>query len=139
MNRNRLLFAALVIVVLCLGLASRSGFVERGSFIGSYSGDTLWAMMVYLGFAMVFARFSIMRLIIISLIFAFCIELSQLLKYDWLVTLRSYRLGGLILGYGFLWSDLVCYVVGIGLGATLDYAIAPTNKRQERGDIRPVS
>ena len=29
-------------------------------------------------------------------------------------------LGGLILGFGFLWSDLACYAAGVGLGVLLE-------------------
>ncbi|MEN8216136.1 MAG: DUF2809 domain-containing protein, partial [Pseudomonadota bacterium] len=28
----------------------------------------------------------------------------------------EYRLGALVLGHGFLWSDLVCYSVGVAMG-----------------------
>ena len=55
-----------------------------------------------------------------SLLFAFLIESSQLYQAPWLNALRDTRLGGLILGYGFLWSDLVCYTVGIGIGYGFD-------------------
>ncbi|WP_373330910.1 ribosomal maturation YjgA family protein [Salmonirosea aquatica] len=51
----------------------------------------------------------------------YCIELSQLYQADWINTLRSTRLGGLVLGFGFLWSDLVCYFVGTLLGVGLEY------------------
>ncbi|MFZ4705216.1 MAG: hypothetical protein ACOYMF_04325 [Bacteroidales bacterium] len=26
------------------------------------------------------------------------------------------RIGGVVLGFGFLWSDLICYLVGISFG-----------------------
>ncbi|WP_348983054.1 hypothetical protein [Desulfosporosinus sp. I2] len=29
-------------------------------------------------------------------------------------------IGGLVLGYGFLWSDLVSYTVGIGVGILIE-------------------
>ncbi|MBD3879661.1 MAG: DUF2809 domain-containing protein, partial [Quinella sp. 1Q5] len=42
----------------------------------------------------------------------FLIELSQLWHPPFLEALRATTVGGLVLGYGFLWSDLVCYTVG---------------------------
>ena len=40
------------------------------------------------------------------------IETLQLWHPPFLEALRATTLGGLVLGYGFLWSDLVCYTVG---------------------------
>jgi hypothetical protein len=44
----------------------------------------------------------------IALAFAWAIELSQLYHAPGIEALRHTRLGGLVLGFGFLWSDLVC-------------------------------
>ena len=123
MNRSRILYFVLTISVIALGLGSRSGIIDRTTFIGEYSGDTLWAMMVYFGFAMVFAGLGIRQVIVIALCFAFAIEFSQLIQQDWIKALRANRLGGLVLGHGFLWSDLVCYCVGIACGAGVDWGI----------------
>jgi hypothetical protein len=121
--RRRGLYLAVTLTILLLGLASRSGWVERGSFIGTYSGDTLWAMMVYFGFATLLNRWRVAALALLSLAFAFTIEFSQLLHWDLLNSIRATRLGGLVLGYGFLWSDLLCYTVGIALAAALDWLL----------------
>ena len=129
MQRSRRLFLILTILVVMSGLASRSGIVDQSSFIGRYSGDTLWALMVYLVMAVLFPKASIAVLILGSLSFSFIIEISQLFKFDWLVMLRSYKLGGLILGYGFLWSDLLCYMSGIGVGAGIDKLIFKVSRR----------
>ena len=43
----------------------------------------------------------------------FGIEFSQLLSYEWLMQLRSTRMGALVLGQGFLWSDIVAYTAGV--------------------------
>ena len=47
------------------------------------------------------------------------IEISQLYQAPWIDATRATRLGGLVLGHGFLWSDMVCYSVGIGVGALI--------------------
>ena len=48
--------------------------------------------------------------------FAVSVELSQLYHSPWIDQIRDTTVGGLILGYGFLWSDIVCYGVGIVVG-----------------------
>ena len=51
-----------------------------------------------------------------ALVFSISIELSQLYHASWIDTLRYTRIGGLVLRYVFMWSDIVCYVLGITLG-----------------------
>ncbi len=41
------------------------------------------------------------------------VELSQLYHAPWIDSIRQTTLGGLILGFGFLWSDLACYALGV--------------------------
>ena len=38
----------------------------------------------------------------------------------WIDSIRHTTLGGLVLGFGFLWSDLACYAAGVGLGVTIE-------------------
>ncbi len=52
--------------------------------------------------------------------FSVAIELSQLYHASWIDSIRQTTLGGLILGFGFLWSDLACYAVGVVLGVLVD-------------------
>jgi len=114
MNRNRWLYLGLTCLLVLLGLTSRSDFIDKDTFIADYSGDTLWAMMVYLGFSAIFTRTKIVWIATVSIAFSFIIEFSQLLQYPWLMQLRSDKLAALVLGRGFLWSDLLCYLAGIG-------------------------
>lgn len=58
-----------------------------------------------------------------GLLFCFAIEFSQLYKAPWINELRHTLFGRLVLGEGFLWSDLLCYVVGIGIGILVDKLI----------------
>ena len=41
-----------------------------------------------------------------------CIETLQLYQAPWMQKLRHTYPMGLILGYGFLWSDWLCYATG---------------------------
>ena len=93
--------------------------------VGAYAGDVLWAAMVYLLIAAAWPRASPRRAAAGAAIFSLAIELSQLYHARWIDAVRQTRMGGLVLGFGFLWSDLACYAVGIALAAALDYGLAP--------------
>lgn len=59
----------------------------------------------------------------ISLAVAFLVEISQLYHAPWIDSIRQTTLGGLVLGFGFLWTDLVCYSVGIATGSLTELGI----------------
>ena len=126
MKRNRLLYLILTIIVMVLGLLSRkiSGLPK---IIELYSGDILWALMVFLLFAFLFNKKSTIFIISWAIIFSYSIEISQLYHAPWIDSIRNTTLGGLILGFGFLWSDLVCYTIGIIIGIIIDIMINKTN------------
>lgn len=101
------------------------------SFIRAYVGDGLWALMVFFGIATVANRPPTVSVALLAMLFCFGIECSQLYHVPWIDTLRSTRLGGLVLGYGFLWTDLLCYSVGILIGSLIDYQLkAPGYQRK---------
>jgi hypothetical protein len=99
-----------------LGLGTRKYSLIFPPWIQLYAGDTIWALMVYILFGMVFNKQSPFRIATMAIAFSFCIEFSQFYHAPWIDNIRSTRLGGLVLGYGFLWSDLVCYTIGIIIG-----------------------
>ncbi len=76
--------------------------------------------MVFLGIAFIFFKSSTIKIALLAIIFSFAIEFSQLYQAEWINMIRSTRLGGLILGFGFLWTDLVCYIVGVGIEVMID-------------------
>lgn len=126
MKRNRLLYLILTIIVMILGLLSRkiSGLPK---IIELYSGDILWALMVFLLFAFLFNKKSTIFIISWAIICSYSIEISQLYHAPWIDAIRNTVLGGLILGFGFLWSDLVCYTIVIIIGIIIDIMINKTN------------
>lgn len=122
-QRNRKVYAFLIIIVIILGLASRKFSSFLPSWLANYSGDTLWALMVFFIIGFIFAKRSTLWVGAAALVFSFMIELSQLYHKPWIDALRDTRLGALVLGFGFLWSDLICYSVGIMIGILLERAI----------------
>ncbi|MCX2824851.1 hypothetical protein COM13_11515 [Bacillus pseudomycoides] len=115
-KRNRLLYAILTIIVVILGLASRKFAYALPNLLNAYLGDALWALMIFIGFGFLFHKMKIKKIAFLSLLFCYGIEISQLYHADWIDNIRATTLGGLVLGYGFLWSDLLAYTIGVGMG-----------------------
>lgn len=126
-NRNRLLYAGLTAAAVVAGLASRQ-FFGGSPFVRAYVGDALWALMVFFGIGLLFVRWSTTTVALAALLFSFGIEFSQLYHAPWIDGLRHTRLGGLVLGFGFLWSDLLSYSVGIAVGVGVEQWVKPGQK-----------
>lgn len=113
LNRNfriRLIYALLVLIVIALGLLSR-----KTAIIPPIAGDILYAIMMFLLIKFLFIRLRSGNVAIISLLICYSIELSQLYSAPWINELRNNRLGALILGHGFLWSDIAAYTIGTAI------------------------
>jgi hypothetical protein len=52
------------------------------------------------------------------------VETSQLYHAPWIDGIRATLPGALLLGSGFLWSDIACYAVGAMIGAAGEWAVA---------------
>lgn len=117
---KRIIYLFTIVFVILLGLASRKYTDFLPVFVAENAGDALWAMMVYFGFRLLLVRKSILTAIILSLLFSFGIEFSQLYQADWINQIRSTMLGALVLGKGFLLVDLFRYAAGIMVGSFLD-------------------
>jgi len=90
------------------------------AFVLAYVGDALYAVLVWWLVAWVAPRASSLRLSLGAYGWCAAVEVSQALHPPWLDELRSRSLVALVLGRGFLASDLVCYAVGVGVAAGLD-------------------
>ncbi|MDO4536447.1 MAG: DUF2809 domain-containing protein, partial [Clostridium perfringens] len=55
---------------------------------------------------------------------------SQIYHAPWIDSIRNTTLGGLVLGFGFLWSDILCYTIGIAIGVALDVIISIRLKKK---------
>ena len=123
MRRKRLIYFSLLIIVIFAGLSSRSYPDFFPHFFAEYLGDTLWTVAVYFSICLIFPSIKIRDVFFISLVFSYLIEVSQLYHAPWIDTLRANPIAGLILGYGFLWRDLVCYTVGALFVGLIDAAL----------------
>ena len=109
-RKLRICYLSGTVVLIALGLLSR-----RVKFVPAACGDALWAMMVYCCFRIVLISKPMIISAVAALITSFAIEFSQMLTPDWLVKIRSTFLGHMLLGQGFLWSDLLAYTIGIAV------------------------
>lgn len=116
MERSRTTYVALIFAVVLLGLASRAYSPPLPHAVREYAGDALWALAAYLTVAFLFPRLPAIRVAVAAGLFSLAVEVSQLYHAPWIDQIRQIRLAALVLGHGFLWSDLVCYGVGIGVG-----------------------
>lgn len=140
--RGRLLLLPLMLLVVALGLGSRSrvAAAHLPHFLTDYAGDTLWASMVYLCLVFALPHLEIRLAAAWALGISVLVELSQLVHTPWLDTLRANRFAALVLGRGFLVSDLVCYAAGVALAAgtelLLSWRHAPSSPPPGTRDTR---
>ena len=97
-----------IVVLIPLGLLSR-----QVGWIPAETGDALWAMMVFCLWRIILFRCRLSTVAVISLAHSFLVEFSQMHTCPWLVSFRSTFIGHMMLGQGFLWIDLLAYVIGI--------------------------
>jgi hypothetical protein len=124
----------LIFIIVLIGLPTRLLPQYMPVFMVQYGGDVLWAMMIYLLFSLLFPATQRWRRVALALVITWGIEFSQLVQTDWLNAIRSLKLGGLLIGYSFSWSDLVCYAGGIGAGALLEKQVPTTSERVKHED-----
>ena len=128
-QRNRFTYIALTITIMILGLSTRHFRTYLPNWINLYLGDILWALMIFFLFGVIFKTIETKWVAGLTLLFSFSIEISQLYHSPWIDILRSTTLGGLVLGYGFLWSDLVSYSIGICIGVFIERNIIIKTRR----------
>ncbi len=122
-ERKRYLYFILGALTNLCGLLSRSQYIPSPTFFSTYAGDVLWSLMVFLGVCIIAKHMKTWEVSLVALIFSFAIEFSQLYQAPWINSIRHTRIGGLILGYGFKFSDLICYSVGVLSGIVIDLLV----------------
>lgn len=120
-KRNPRTYLLIMVMLIAIGLPARTIQDQLPMWYVQYFGDYLWAMLLFFGFALAFQNVNTFKVAIITLLFTYSIEISQLFHPQWLEYLRSFKFFGLILGYGFLWSDILAYTLGISTGALIEH------------------
>jgi hypothetical protein len=113
--KTRILYFFIICLVIILGLLSR-----KLDFVPLFVGDILYAMMIYFIVRFLLLKADLKIITFISILTCYGIEILQLYQANWIVEIRNTTLGHLVLGQGFLWSDLLAYTFGIILCYILD-------------------
>jgi hypothetical protein len=121
-HRKFLIYLPLAACIIALGLPARLMQGRLPAWYVTYAGDFLWAMLLYFVCALSF-RLSSARTFCIALPAAYLIEVSQVFHPPWLEWLRSFKLLAMVLGFSFLWSDIIAYTLGIALAAAIDRSL----------------
>lgn len=121
--RARFVYFIAAVITAIAGLASRRYRGDLPTFLADYAGDTFWALTLYVLVSTILCGRPIVVRTVVSIALAFLVEISQLYHAPWIDSIRQTTLGGLVLGFGFLWTDLVCYTVGIAFGAAMEWGI----------------
>ncbi len=120
-HRNRRWYAMWLLLTVIIGLGSRKFAAHLPGFVAEYAGDTMWTLHFFLWIGFVLPAIPTGRAALSALLFSYLVEFSQFYHAPWIDAIRSTTPGGLLLGYDFLVSDLVCYTVGAAIGAIAEY------------------
>ncbi len=108
-----------IAITIPLGLASRVHGLPMPGIVRTYGGDTLSAVCIFFVVRFATPSKSIAHSVVLGFSICVLIEIQQLYKAPWLVHLRNDTPLGILLGHGWLWSDIVCYLAGSLLGASV--------------------
>lgn len=103
-------YLTFIIITILLGLLSRTNLIPK--LIYPYIGDFFYALMFFFIIGFLFPNMTSLKKVLISIGICYLIELSQFYQSDWINDIRNNKLGGLIFGFGFLWSDIISYTLG---------------------------
>ncbi|MBC8985027.1 DUF2809 domain-containing protein [Pedobacter sp. N36a] len=105
--KRRLICGLWIVIVIIAGLLSR-----KTTLIPAIIGDALYAVMIFLMVKFLLIHADYRKIGLISLSICFLIEFSQLYNAPWINQIRNNTFGALVLGRGFLWTDLLAYTAG---------------------------
>ncbi|WP_460782258.1 ribosomal maturation YjgA family protein [Microbacterium shaanxiense] len=126
--RRRTALVALAVAVLVAGLlVHRFGSGD----IGDIAGDALYAVLVYLLFAIVLTRSARSLPAALAIIFCTAVEFLQLteLPRTWAL---AFPPSALVLGSGFAQRDLLVYPASVLLAMIVDVAVSRRARRRRR-------
>ena len=122
LNR-RLVYLAVAILCIALGLAVRAPFLGLLREIAKYGGSILWAAMVYFGLRALLPRWRVRTVAIVAAVLVALGEMTQLISVPGFDQLRATAIGHLIFGRTFAIEDIVAYWIGILLAALADWRV----------------
>jgi len=117
--KTRIRYLFIICFIIILGLTSR-----KVNMVPLFVGDLLYAMMIYFIVRFLLKKPKEIAIATIAILICCTIEFLQLYQPNWLFEIRKSTLGHLVLGQGFLWSDLLAYTFGIVLSYLISILIS---------------
>lgn len=113
--KTRFNYFLLILLIVTTGLLSR-----KITGIPLWNGDVLYAVMMYFMIRFIFIHKRPALVAAVSLFLCCLIEFSQLYQASWINSVRKTLPGRLVLGLGFLWTDLIAYILGTAIALASD-------------------
>lgn len=129
--RSRLRTAVALLVIVALGLISRHHAMPE--LCVAYVGDVLWGSLFFALAALAQPAATARQLWVAATIVTELIEVSQLYQAPWAQAVRATRVGGLLLGHSFSWSDTLCVAVGTTAAALVEWSATRRSRVAARG------
>lgn len=133
--RNKSHYALAIVILILIGLPTRMDILPLPNFVLKYGGGMLWAAMIYLILAVVLGRAAPRALWLAAVMITCGIEFSQLYQTEALTAFRATLIGRLTIGAGFLWADVISYILGVSLAALIDRGLL-LRQRNTKGNVR---
>ena len=115
-----IIYITVIVITIGLGLFIRAKANWFPEVFNLYAGDALYAFMMYY-IVCLFTNKTPFYRAVVALFICYAIEFSQLYQAEWINFLRQTLPGRLVLGSGFLYSDLLAYLIGVLAAFILDY------------------
>ena len=133
--RRRDVYVGLLLVTVLTGFAVHMHGHFLGGLVRDVLGDALWAAMIVWLLALALPNAKTRSIAIGAIIVCVAVELSQLLRAEWLEDVRGTMVGHLVLGSDYDTRDLFAYGAGVVAAALLDVAL---RRRSARRDAPPI-
>ncbi len=117
--RHRLHYLGLIFFTIIIGLFSRTKYLPIPDFM--WVGDVFYGLLIFFILGFLYPNRTKLGIGLTAFTICCLIECSQLYQADWIVLVRETKMGSLILGHGFLWSDLLAYFGGVSLGVLIEW------------------
>ncbi len=121
-SARRYTFIYLCLIVIALGVISRILRFENAIF-DKYLGDALYAILFYLLISMLVSELRAIRKATIVFMLMMTLELFQLTRIPMALSQNENvlaRIAAMLLGTVFSWLDILAYLVGIVIVASVD-------------------
>ncbi|WP_294343881.1 DUF2809 domain-containing protein [uncultured Clostridium sp.] len=128
MKRNRITYFMCIIMAIILTIMIENYKNVLPLSIGNYLENVLKALIIYLFIAFIFKKISAINISVISMLICSCFSISNLCEIPWVDNIKNTSIGLFILGNSFVYTDLICYLVGVILGFVLEMLLLVSKK-----------